>query len=103
MNCRSEVATSLQRSPETAAAYSASSVSSSPRLDNAIKALQAPDVGNYINGKYAARGKTVGELVKNMGGLKFAQATPGDEQAYKALQEKLASYYNRSQPSTRSE
>jgi len=72
-------------------------------LGDAITALSRPDGVNYINGKYAARGKTVGDLVKNMAGLKFAQATPGEEQAYKALQEKLASYYNRSQPSTRSE
>ncbi len=72
-------------------------------LSDAITALGRPDGVNYINGKYAARGKTVGELVKNMAGLKFAQATPGDEQAYKALQEKLVRYYNTAQPSTRSE
>jgi len=72
-------------------------------LSDAITALSRPDGVNYINGKYAARGKTVGDLVKNMGGLKFAQATPGDEQAYKALQEKLVRYYNASQASTRSE
>jgi hypothetical protein len=64
-------------------------------LSNAIKALSGPDAANYINNKYAAKGKTVGELVKNMAGLRFAPATPGDEQAYKALQEKLATYYTR--------
>ena len=73
-------------------------------LSDAITALGRPDGVNYINGKYAARGHTVGELVKNMAGLKFAQATPGDEQAYKALQEKLAAYYNKvSQSSTRTD
>jgi hypothetical protein len=64
-------------------------------LSNAIKALSGPDAANYINNKYAAKGKTVGELVKSMAGLHFAPATPGDEQAYRALQEKLAQYYTR--------
>jgi len=72
-------------------------------LGNAIRALSGPDAANYINNKYSAKGKTVGDLVKNMAGLHFAPATPGDEQAYKALQEKLSRYYYASQPSTRNE
>lgn len=63
-------------------------------IGNAVKALSGPNAANYVNNKYSAKGKTVGELVKNMAGLHFAPATPGDEQAYKALQEKLAAYYN---------
>jgi hypothetical protein len=69
-------------------------------LSNAIKALSGPDAANYINNKYAAKGKTVSDLVKNMAGLRFAPATPGDEQAYKALQEKLATYYTRASGSS---
>ncbi len=72
-------------------------------LGNAIRALSGPDAANYINNKYAAKGKTVSDLVKNMAGLRFAPATPGDEQAYKALQEKLSRYYYASQPSNRTE
>jgi len=69
-------------------------------LNDAIKALSRPDGRNYIDGKYTAQGKTVGELVKNMSGLKFAPAAPGDEYAYKKLYESLVTYYNKVQPST---
>jgi hypothetical protein len=63
-------------------------------LDDAIAALQQPDVGNYFNGKYALKGKTVGELIKFMAdqGLQFAPAVPGDEAAYSALHQALASF-----------
>jgi hypothetical protein len=63
-------------------------------LNDAIKALQQPDAGNYFTGKYALKAKTVPELVNFMTaqGLQFAAATPGDEAAYAALQEALASY-----------
>jgi hypothetical protein len=68
-------------------------------LSNAVRALSGPDAANYVNNKYSAKGKTVGDLVRNMAGLRFAPATPGDEQAYKALQEKLAAYYARASSS----
>ena len=63
-------------------------------LNDAIKALRQPDAGNYFTGKYALKARTVPELVDFMTahGLQFAQATPGDEAAYAALQEALASY-----------
>jgi hypothetical protein len=63
-------------------------------LDDAVKALQQPDVGNYVNGKYVPRAKTVPELVKFMAerGLQFAAAVPGDEAAYVALHQALAAY-----------
>jgi hypothetical protein len=70
-------------------------------LNDALRALQQPDGSNYFNGKYAAKGKTVEELVNKMSGLKFAPATPGDERAYRDLYEKLVTYYNKAQPSTR--
>jgi hypothetical protein len=73
------------------------------QLNEGIRALGRPDGGKYITGTYAAKGKTVADLVKNMQGLQFAPATPGTEQAYKELYEKLVAYYNRSQPATRGE
>jgi hypothetical protein len=73
------------------------------QLNAAVRALSGPDATNYVNNKYAAKGKTVGELVKNMQGLQFAPATPGDEQAYRALYDALVSYYRKGQPSTRNE
>jgi hypothetical protein len=72
-------------------------------LTDGIRALGRPDAANYINGKYAAKGKTVADLVKNMSGLQFAPATPGSERAYKELYEQLVAYYNRAQPSARGE
>jgi hypothetical protein len=71
------------------------------RLDDTIKALQQPDIGNYINGKYAlkygadgVKGRTVPDLVKYMldHGLTFAPADSGDEPAYLALHQALAAY-----------
>jgi hypothetical protein len=54
---------------------------------DAIKVLRQPDAAQYVTGKYAAQGKTVGELIKYMtdNGLRFAAATPGTEAAYTAL------------------
>jgi len=70
------------------------------QLHEGVRALSRPDGNNYLNGKYAAKGKTVADLVKNMSGLQFAPATPGAEQAYKDLYDKLVAYYNQSQPSS---
>jgi hypothetical protein len=63
-------------------------------LDDAISALRQRDVGNYFTGKFALKAKTVPELVEHMTkqGLQFAQAVPGDEQAYAALHQALANY-----------
>ncbi len=72
-------------------------------LTDAVRTLGRPDAAKYINNQYAAKGKTVGDLVKNMSGLRFAPATPGAERAYKDLYEKLVAYYNRAQGSTRGE
>jgi hypothetical protein len=62
-------------------------------LNDAIKSLSKPDAIKYINNQYAAKGKNVGELIDSMSGLRFAPATPGDEQAYRALHDKLVKYY----------
>jgi hypothetical protein len=70
-------------------------------LGDAARALSRPDARNYFTGEYAAKGRTVGELVKNMSGLRFAAAAPGNEKAYRELYDKLVTYYNRAQPSPR--
>jgi hypothetical protein len=64
------------------------------QLDDAIKLLRRPDAGEYFNQTYAARGKTVTELVQYMTqmDLRFAPAVPGDEPAYHALHQVLAAY-----------
>jgi hypothetical protein len=63
-------------------------------LADALKVMGQPDAASYINRKYAAKGKTVPDLVKYMteNGLQFAPAVSGDEAAYVALQRALASY-----------
>jgi hypothetical protein len=63
-------------------------------LKDATKGLERNDVANFFNNKYAAKGKTIAELAKNMTteGLKFAPAVGGDESAYVALHRLLAAY-----------
>jgi hypothetical protein len=63
-------------------------------LQDAVRALEDPNVADYFHGKYAAQGKSVDKLIDYMtkNGLKFAPATPGDEGAYRALQSYLAAY-----------
>jgi hypothetical protein len=64
------------------------------QLDDALTVLQQPDAGNYLNGKFAAQGANVKELVQNMteNGLRFAPATSGEEAAYTALYQSLLQY-----------
>jgi len=71
-------------------------------LNDATRALQQPDVGNFISGKYAIKAKTIPELVKfmNDNGLQFAPAVPGDEPAYMALQQSLSTYDRMAQSQT---
>jgi hypothetical protein len=63
-------------------------------FDEALRALRQPDVGNHFTGKYVLNAETVPELVQQMGdkGLHFAPALPGDEAAYRALHQALATY-----------
>lgn len=63
-------------------------------LENSIKMLEQPQAPQLLTGAYAARGRTVPELVQNMTkqGLQFAPAAPGTEQAYHALYYAMASY-----------
>jgi hypothetical protein len=64
------------------------------QLSDAIKTLEQPMAVNYLNGKWAAQGNNVGELVDYMtkNGLKFAPATEGDESYYSALYQSIRSY-----------
>jgi hypothetical protein len=63
-------------------------------LRESLKVLQDPNVANYFNSKWKARGATVAELVQNMSsqGLRFAPAASGDEAAYTALHRALVTY-----------
>jgi hypothetical protein len=63
-------------------------------FDDAVKGLESPDVANYFNQTWIAKGKTVKDLVAYMfdKGLTFAPAVSGDEAAYQALYSALASY-----------
>jgi hypothetical protein len=63
-------------------------------LEDALKVLERPDASSYVNGKFAAKGATVRDLVNNMSknGLSFAASVPGDEAAYVSLQRAMAQY-----------
>ena len=65
-------------------------------LDDSIAVLRQPDAGDFLpNGKNTAKGKNAAELVKYMGerGLRFAPATAGDEDAYRAVHRALTNYH----------
>ncbi len=63
-------------------------------FQDALTALEQPDVGRHFTVKYGLAGKTVPELVKYMTdqGLRFAPAVAGDESAYLALHRALTAY-----------
>jgi hypothetical protein len=64
------------------------------QLDDALTALQQPDVSDHLTGKFSAKGKTVPEFLQYMSsrGLSFAPATNGDEWAYAAMLNYLVGY-----------
>jgi hypothetical protein len=64
------------------------------QLNSAIRALSSPKAVNYFNNTWAAKGKTVAELVRNMkkSGLQFAPAAPGEEASYSALYQALRGF-----------
>jgi hypothetical protein len=66
------------------------------QLDDAMLALKQQNVGNYFTDRWAAKGKTVADLVAylNANGLTFAPAVGGDEAAYAALYNALAEYHH---------
>jgi hypothetical protein len=63
-------------------------------LASSMTAIRSPSAAKFLNGAYAATGRTVPELVYNMTskGLKFAAATPGNEAPYYGLQNDLVSF-----------
>jgi hypothetical protein len=63
-------------------------------LRQGVAQMTSPGAANFVNGKWQAKGDTVGELVDNLTrqGLSFAPATPGHENAYNALYQALLAY-----------
>lgn len=64
------------------------------QLEDTVKTLKTADASSYVTGKYAARGRTVKELVANMTneGLIFAPAAPGEQSYYTALHSAMVRY-----------
>jgi hypothetical protein len=64
------------------------------QLEKTAKMLRDPGVANQLNGKWAPRGNTVGELVANMDrdGLKFGPAAPDGKPYYSSLYQSLVRY-----------
>jgi hypothetical protein len=64
-------------------------------LNDSLVALRQPDAANHFTGQYALTAQSVLGLVKHMNdhGLRFASAGPGDESAYVALRDALATCY----------
>jgi len=64
------------------------------QLDDAAAVLREADAGDYLNGRYAARGANVKELLDYMTktGIRFAPAASGQESAYNALHQALLQY-----------
>jgi hypothetical protein len=69
-------------------------------FDQALHALGQPDAGSHFTGKYALKAGNVADLVQQMvdKGLQFAPALPGDETAYNALHQALATYDRAGRP-----
>jgi hypothetical protein len=65
-------------------------------LRGATRMLRDPNAANLINGRWAPRGSTVGELVDHMdqNGLQFGAATTADRPFYTALHELLVQYHS---------
>jgi hypothetical protein len=63
-------------------------------IEDAVRALKEPKVGNYFNDNWVAKGNNVAELVLYMSekGLLFAPAVPGDADAYRALYHALQAF-----------
>jgi hypothetical protein len=70
-------------------------------LDSSVNALERPDARKQLAGAYSPRARNVQELVDFMtdNGLKFAPATPGNENAYQAVQDAFVRYARSAQSS----
>jgi len=68
-------------------------------LETSINALERPDAKKQLAGAYSPRARNVQELVDFMSdnGLKFAPATPGNENAYQATHDAFVRYAKNAQ------
>jgi hypothetical protein len=66
------------------------------QLRESVRMLRDPNAINLINGRWAPRGNTVGELIDHMdqNGLRFGPATPADRPAYTTLHGLLVQYHS---------
>ena len=66
------------------------------QLRASVRMLRDPNAANLINGRWAARGNTVGELIDHMdqNGLRFGPATPADRPSYMTLHGLLVQYHS---------
>jgi hypothetical protein len=64
------------------------------QVKEGLKVLEQPNAGNYLNGKWTAKGNSVAEMYDDMArnGLKFAPATVSDQPYYTQLYEALITY-----------
>ena len=64
------------------------------KLTTTVNILANQDAGNFLNGTYAAKGSTAGQVADHLTshGLKFAKATAGDEPYYSKLYQQLLTY-----------
>jgi hypothetical protein len=64
------------------------------QVTQAARMFEDPNVASFFNGQYKPQGQTVGELVAYMTqkGLRFAPASPGNEQYYNALYQGIVQY-----------
>jgi hypothetical protein len=64
------------------------------QLSRSMRMLRDPSVANLINGRWAPRGETVGELIDHLDqhGLKFGPATDADQPFYTTLHGLLVQY-----------
>ncbi len=63
-------------------------------VTRSAKLLRDPNIAKTLNGDWAAKGNTVGELIENMNktGQKFGPATPADRPYYNSLYMSLLAY-----------
>ncbi|HZZ82479.1 MAG TPA: hypothetical protein VFE62_28530 [Gemmataceae bacterium] len=70
-------------------------------LESSVNALEKPDARKQLAGAYSPRARNVQELVDFMSdnGVKFAPATPGNENAYKVVHDAFVRYARAAQGS----
>lgn len=63
-------------------------------LNQSMQALRSPTSQRFLDGSYAAKGRTIPELADHMtkNGLSFAPANPGHEAVYQALHDSFVAY-----------